>query len=166
MVRSSHHLPLPSLPPPRVVLCSPFAMSLSLSSSSSPLPPRKFEGEPGLRRRGIAASHLSRGPGPAESLPICKRVADGHHCHPAAPPPLGIYRHYIGGQISRMPATFFQSPTSPGRSPVSLSLRVQPPVNHTLPRDIPITNSTPTRSAVSPGFRNTRIVPLVNVFAS
>lgn len=147
MVRSSHHLPLPSLPPPRVVLCSPFAVSLSLSLSSSPA--EKVEGEPGLRRRGIAALHLSRGLGPAESLPICKRVADGHHCHPAGSPPLDIYRHYIGGQISRMPATFFQSPTSPGRSPDSLSLWVQPPVNRTLPRDIPITNSTPTRSAVS-----------------
>ncbi|KYN02630.1 hypothetical protein ALC62_06429, partial [Cyphomyrmex costatus] len=68
------------------------------------------------RRRGIAASHLSRrGPGPAENLPICKRVADGHHCHPADPPPLP-------------------------------SLRMQPPVNHMLPRDIPITNSTPTRT--------------------
>lgn len=86
-----------------------------LSSSPPPPPPpsRKFEGEPGLRRRGIAASHLSRGSGPAESLPICKRVADGHHCHPAGPPPLGIYRHYIEGQISRMPGhIFFRPPPS------------------------------------------------------
>ncbi|KYQ60363.1 hypothetical protein ALC60_00771 [Trachymyrmex zeteki] len=89
-------------------------------------------------------------------LPICKRVADGHHHHPADPPPICIYRHYIGGQISRMPATFFQTPILVPDSP---SLRMQPPVNHTLPRDIPITNSTPTRS-VSPDFGNTRIVPL------
>lgn len=34
MVRSSHHLPLPSLPPPRVVLPP---------SPRPPLPPRKFE---------------------------------------------------------------------------------------------------------------------------
>lgn len=77
MVRSSHHLPLPSLPPPRVVLCSPFS---PCPPPPPPAPPAgKFEGELELRRRGIAASHLSRGP--AESLPICKRVADGHHHH-------------------------------------------------------------------------------------
>ncbi|KYN29635.1 hypothetical protein ALC57_00898, partial [Trachymyrmex cornetzi] len=31
----------------------------------------------------------------------------------AEPPPLCIYRHYIGGQISRMPATFFQGASFP-----------------------------------------------------
>lgn len=58
MVRSSHHLPLPSLPPPRVVLCSPF-VSLLPSPTAEEVRRR-------ARRRGIAASHLSRRPGPAE----------------------------------------------------------------------------------------------------
>ncbi|KYM92440.1 hypothetical protein ALC53_00895, partial [Atta colombica] len=71
-------------------------------------PRRRRSSKERTRRRDIATSHLSRRPGPAESLPICKRVADGHHRYPADPPPHCIYRYYIGGQISRMPATFFQ----------------------------------------------------------
>lgn len=70
------------------------------------LPHRESSKEPGLRRRGIAASHLSRGPEPAErkieregreereNLPICKRVADGHHHRsPARPLFPGIYMY-------------------------------------------------------------------------
>lgn len=78
MVRSSHHLPLPSLPPPRVVLCSPFS---PYSPPSPPLPAGKFEGAraPAPRYRRIAS--IARTRTRRESLPICKRVADGHHHH-------------------------------------------------------------------------------------
>lgn len=163
MARSSHHLPLPSLPPPRVVLCSPFVCLLLLPRRRES---SKERARAPARRRGIAASHLSRGPGPAESLPICKRVADGHHRHPAGPPRPSVYIDTISGdRYLACRSHFFSPPPRPNVPPARLLLRVQPPMNHTLPRDIPITNSTPTRSAVSPGFGNTRIVPLVNVFA-
>jgi hypothetical protein len=95
-----------------------------------PTPPHpshagKFVGDRTLRRRrGIAASHLSRGPGPAESSPICKRVADGHRhrcrCPPPRPPPPSPSRRLVyiddtsSGRISRMPATFFRSLRSVG----------------------------------------------------
>lgn len=117
MVRSSHHLPLPSLPPPRVLLCSPFLhvlpcllllflLLLHLRQESSK--------ESALRRRDIAASHLSRGPRPTENLLICKRVSPTGTTS-LLPPSLApgiyicIYRCYIGRQISRMPANIFRS---------------------------------------------------------
>lgn len=137
-----------SLPSPLVVFCS-----------SSPLP-GKLEGNR-AELRGIAASHLSlyRSESP-QSLPICKRV--GHHRRPAVPlpspvplpstplfsPPFSVYIDVTSGethtQISRMPTTFLSVPYFRGALPSSMSLRLQPPsrMNHALPRDIPITNST------------------------
>jgi len=72
---------------------APFWTVPSPPAPAFPTPPHpshagKFVGDRTLRRRrGIAASHLSRGPGPAESSPICKRVADGHRHRCRCPPP-------------------------------------------------------------------------------
>lgn len=70
MVRSSHHLALPSLPPPRAQFFTPSLPPRSRRVFHHHLLllllHRESSKEPGLRRRGIAASHLSRGPGPAE----------------------------------------------------------------------------------------------------
>lgn len=157
MVRSSHHLPLPSLPPPRVVLYSPFAVSLLLlrrreSSKESPdsgaavSPHRIYRADPDPQR---AYQYVNESPTGTTVIQLVPRPS--------------VYIDTISGDryLACRPH-FFQIPSS---HPDSLSLRVQPPMNHTLPCDIPITNSTPTRSTVSPGFGNTRIVPLVNVFA-
>lgn len=77
---SPPHAVLCSLPPPR---SSPFIVFYS------PPPPRKLEREypsspaPRYRRVASIVSHRSENP---QSLPICKRVADGYHSHPASLP--------------------------------------------------------------------------------
>lgn len=143
MVRSSHHLPLPSLPPPRVVLCSPFAV-LSLS-----LLPRHRESSKESPGTGAAISphRIYRAdPDPQRAYQYVNESPTGTTVTPArwSPRP-SIYIDTISGdRYLAYRLHFFDPP--PRRSPDSLSLRMQPPVNHTLPRDIPITNSTPTRS--------------------
>lgn len=167
MVRSSHHLPLPSLPPPRVLLCSPFlhvlpCLSLLLLFLLHLHLRQESSKESALRRRDIAASHLSRGPRPTESLLICKRVSPTGTTS-LLPPSLapGIYIYismlYRETDISHAGQHFSILRNVREFHPVSPGVR-NPRLNITFPRDIPITNSTSTRYIVSPGFRNTYIL--------
>lgn len=141
MVRSSHHLPLPSLPPPRVVLCSPFSPPLSSSPSStssrSPSgkvrrssgaavsPHRIYRADPNPQR---AYQYVNESPTGTTTTTITTVVTSDAPFPPACP------IDYIGGRISHMPATFFRPSESSGSS-LSLSLFLPTPVrfSHALP---------------------------------
>ena len=125
MVRSSHHLPLPSLPPSRVVLYSPFAPP-PLSLSSSPAAGEVRRREPGA---AISPHRIYRAdPDPQKAYQYVNESPTGTTVTPLIPPPHCIYRYYIGGQISRMPATFFQ--TLPFRPWLAFSSNATPDEPH------------------------------------
>lgn len=114
MVRSSHHLPLPSLPPPRVVLCSLFVVSLFLFLSFFPSS-RKFEGDPDSGA-AVSPHRIYRAdPNPQRAYQYVNESPTGTTVTPLVPrPSVSIYRHYIGeDRYLACRPHFFSSPPRP-----------------------------------------------------
>jgi len=111
MVRSSHHLPLPSLPPPRVVLCFLFAVSLSSS-----LVAEKVRRRPGDSGAAVSLYRIYRAdPNPQRAYQYVNESPTGTTVIPLVPcPSVSIYRHYIGGnRYLACRSHFFSSPPRP-----------------------------------------------------
>lgn len=101
----------------------------SLDSGAAVSPHRIYRADPRPRRKR-ERTYQYVNESPTGTTTIARSLARS----------LCIYRCYISEDryLACRHATFFRSPTS-----FAFSRRMQPPMNRALPRDIPITNSTP-----------------------